>query len=239
MPASPTSWSSRPSAPGSSGTSDRHGRVRRRRGAVLARDPCVAGVAAGHGAGRARRAATLPVAAVAGAGVQGARRPAAPSSRSSASSSSTVRSAGALPARIWVHIIGSLAAIRVTSRIPWPASATALSGSSRSRAATRLAATCGTWETAATAASWSAGRHPDRRGADGDRQVAHRRDGRLARRRAGGHHPAAALEQVRLRRDRARALPPGHRVGPDVAPQVAPEGRDLRPGRPASPTRRR
>ena len=73
------------------------------------------------------------------------------------SAASTSRTAGALPARIWVHRPGSLAAIRVTSRRPWPARATAASSSPSSRAATRLAASCGTWETAATAASWCSG----------------------------------------------------------------------------------
>ncbi len=48
---------------------------------------------------------------------------------------------------------GSEAAIRVTSRMPWPHSRTAVSSACSSRAATRLDSSCGVCETSATARS--------------------------------------------------------------------------------------
>ena len=81
-----------------------------------------------------------------------------------------------------------------------------------SRAATRLAASCGTCETAATAASWRSGSSvltaaPAERATAGDE-----RDDRRVGLVGGGEHPGPAVEQVvppRRRRRSARDRPSG------------------------------
>ena len=145
-------------------------------------------------------------------------------SRSASRAVSTSRTAGALPARIWVHRPGSLAAIRVTSRRPWPARATAASSSPSSRAATRLAASWGTCDTAATAASWLWGSSvltaaPAER-ATAVTSAVDRRVGLGGRR----EHPGPPVEEVVPPGHRPGALAAGHRVRPAVAGEVGAVG---------------
>src|SRR5690625_4725242 len=84
-------------------------------------------------------------------------RPSMRTSRSARSSRSSAATGAALPTRMADHSRGSEAAMRVTSRSPWPASESAASGASTRREATSDAASCGTWETTATASSCSCG----------------------------------------------------------------------------------
>ena len=63
-------------------------------------------------------------------------------------------------ARIWIHRLGSLAAILVVSRSPCPASAERGVVAVDSRLASSVATTCGTWETSATLRSWSSAAMP-------------------------------------------------------------------------------
>ncbi|CAM5255094.1 hypothetical protein SFUMM280S_06883 [Streptomyces fumanus] len=77
------------------------------------------------------------------------------SSRSAATSVSRSATGPGLAERMSIHIRGSEAAIRVTSRMPCPHSRTALSSACSRRAATRLETRWGMWETRATARSWA------------------------------------------------------------------------------------
>ncbi len=58
-------------------------------------------------------------------------------------------------AKIWIHSVGSLEAIRVVSRSPCPVSDSARAEPSESCFASSVAITCGTWETSATLSSCS------------------------------------------------------------------------------------
>ncbi len=80
----------------------------------------------------------------------------ATAARSAATAASTSATGAALAARIWVHSPVSPAAIRVTSRSPWPARDRAPSLASASRAAMAADSTCGACETRATHRSCSA-----------------------------------------------------------------------------------
>ena len=72
------------------------------------------------------------------------------------------RPASAFAPRICTHSSGSLPAMRVVSRTPWPGEAAARAfGASTKRRASRLATTCGTCETSATRAVVLLGRHLD------------------------------------------------------------------------------
>ena len=145
----------------------------------------------------------------------------------------TSRTAAALPARIWVHSCGSLAATRVTSRIPCPDNATAGSVRSRSRPATSEDASWGTWETTATAASCSAGLIVETVPPAATARLFDRRDRGVGRLVVRDDHPGAAVEEVPAGGDRTGTLATRHRVRPGIPGQVSPasphvlEHRDL------------
>ena len=114
-------------------------------------DPAAARLAADIGAGAVladglnasvREPADLAVLAVPPA--------AAAAARSAATAASTSATGPELAARICAHIRPSPAAIRVTSRIPWPDSTSAGSAAPARRAAMAAATTCGACETSAT-----------------------------------------------------------------------------------------
>jgi len=149
--ASPISANRRPSSPGLSGTRTVTSAYRR------AAPPCLPGMRA-----TPRRPSSItPANAFITPGAPGPSTAAvrsAPTTSSSEerSASACGSTAPAFAARIADHIMGSDAAIRVTSRTPCPARPSASAGRSASRVAVSDATSCGTWETAATAASCSA-----------------------------------------------------------------------------------
>ena len=139
------------------------------------------------------------------------------SSRSAATSASTSATGPGLAERMSIHIAGSEAAIRVTSRMPWPQSRTAVSSAllqpRRDHAGDQMR-----------------GVRDERDGPVVRVGVHHHRDGAAERDQfqgevehlgvgvAGrGEHPGPALEEVRGGGQRPGALPPGHRMRADVA----------------------
>ncbi len=118
--------------------------------------------------------------------------------------------------RICRHRAGSPAAIRVTSRTPWPERARWRGSASSNCPATSTAIRCGRWEVQGDRAVVLARRDPDGRGAARSREQL---DGvhRLVRGRGmRGDRPRAAVEQRGAGGERAGALAAGHRVAADV-----------------------
>ena len=110
--------------------------------------------------------------------------------------------------------------MRVVSRTPCPARRSEPSGASTKRPASRLATSCGTCETSATARSCSSGVisigvAPRSRARPSTR--ARSAAGRLL---VAADHPGAADEEVGAGGDRSAALAPGERVRADVAGEV-------------------
>ena len=109
----------------------------------------------------------------------------------------------ALPARIWVHSWGSLAAMRVTSRIPWPARATAGSARSRSRPATSEDDELGHVGDRSDRGVVLGGAHRADRAARSRGQLLNRRDGPRCRRRRAARRPRPARRRGRRGRPTA------------------------------------
>ncbi len=226
MPASPTSVSRRASDPGSSGTTTETTSY------AAGAAPCLPGIRAWPRLPASRTRLRVPSEPSPSASTRASRAPTT-SSTWSRTWRRTSRTAGALPARIWVHSRGSLAAIRVTSRSPCPARPTADSGSSRRHAATMLAASWGTCETAATASSCSWAGMTRTAEPTASRELrCTLADRRVGRGLVRHDDPGAAVEEVASGGRGARALPTGHRVRADVAARVGARSRARR----AAPT---
>ena len=162
------------------------------------------------------------------------RRPRGSGSRSrlassSLASTSTSRSSSSCTSRrisltaawfarmIWLHMSGSPAAIRVTSRTPWPESDRCSGRASASCPAVSTASRCGRCEVRATARSCSTGESAHRLGAA---QPGERLDeGDRLRRgvHVRGDRPRPARRTGRRRGEGARALAARHRVAAHVA----------------------
>ena len=145
------------------------------------------------------------------------------SSRSAATSARTSATGPGFAERMSIHIRGSEAAIRVTSRMPWPHSRTAVSSACSRRAATMLEISCGVWETRATARSWASASMTTGTARQSATSSRARLSTSVSRVPGRGQHPGAPLEEVGGGGQRARALLAGHRVRTDVRGQVEAE----------------
>ena len=215
-PASPTSASSRASSPGCVRDQRPSRRVCRRRAAVLARDPRVAGVAAGHDRREHRRG-----------------RPSSPSAarrqRRRARRCTSSRSARSCAQHL-AHGRGVAGEDlgpqrRVAGRDPGDVAQSLAGQGHRACRAARAAGRRPGWRRPAARARPRRRRRRARPGvigrgaaptADGQRRAPPRRPA-SADRRSGATTHGGPSNRSRRRRDRARALAPGHRVGAHVA----------------------
>ncbi len=176
---------------------------------MLAGEPLDPAVAGGDGLGDGpRRPRTV-----------GSSRACSTRSRSSRRSASTGRMRAALAPMICTQSPGSLAAMRVTSRTPPPARSSEPSGASCSRAAMSVETLRGVRDVG-DGLVVRLRRHRHDRGTDVERQVLDHGGALVRDRVVAGDHPRPSDEQVRARGGRPGALPPRHRVRPDVAGDV-------------------
>ena len=207
-PASPVSANSRASAPGSSGIATRH----------LGQRRCSAHRACRGSPRSPRRRPPAPPRPA-----PGRRRPSDATSSSIPSRTDSNRSASGAGVGVTIcrHSAGSPAAIRVTSRTPCPLSARCSGGASPSWPAVKrreqMRQVRDPRHRQVVLLGGHAGRRPRRTSRPAPRPP---RPPSGRRPRRAHHRPGPALEQVRRRRHRPRALTAGHRVPADVAARV-------------------